>query len=127
GTNMIFGDDGYIDYVVNDADPIDIDVASSTNPADGGNDVIVIGTGSVLVVGGAGSDTILGGDASNVILGDNGRVTSAVADTPRYGTLPITLGLVETTDPGIGGDDTIVTGSLYDVILGGPGADRITT
>ena len=34
-------------------------------------------------------------------------------------------GTLQTTDPGIGGADTILTGSGEDVVLGGPAGDRI--
>ena len=36
-----------------------------------------------------------------------GAIYAASADTNRFGDLPITIGLVQTTAPGIGGNDTI--------------------
>src|SRR5207247_414671 len=101
---------GFIDWVVNDADPRDIDVAASTTPADGAGDLITIGSGNALVVGGQGADTIVGGTGFNVIIGDSGQITSAVSDANRFGGLPLTLGRVETTAPTVGGDDHISTG-----------------
>ena len=37
-----------------------------------------------------------------LILGDSGAIFAAAHDTNPFGTLPITLGMVETTAPGIG-------------------------
>src|SRR5207253_10342194 len=73
-----------------------------------------------------GADRIVGGTATNIILGDSGQITAAPQSSPRFGGLPITLGRVETTADGIGGNDTIVAGSGPEVIFGGTGADRIT-
>ncbi|MDX6411745.1 MAG: hypothetical protein QOE91_1261, partial [Gaiellaceae bacterium] len=126
GTNIVFGDDGQIDWML-DGNPKDIDRVVSTNSTDGGNDLITVGSGSILVVGGYGNDTITGGTDSNLIIGDNGAVEAALADTPRFGALPITIGVVKTTDPTDGGNDVITTGSVSDIILGGPGNDTITT
>ena len=126
GTNIVLADDGEIDWAL-DGNPADIDRILSTNSTDGGNDTINVGSGSVIAIGGYGSDTITGGTDSNVIIGDNGEIDAAAADSPRFGSLPITLGVVKTTYPGDGSDDTITTGSVSDVVLGGPGADTITT
>ena len=59
------------------------------------------------MIGGAGSDTITGGSGTNIILGDSGAIFAASQDTNPFGDLPITLGMVETTAPGIGGNDVI--------------------
>ena len=138
-TNFVFGDDGYITWVGSElnpeslswaganADPTNIDLVASTDYADGGNDQITIGAGRAIVVGGQGSDTITGGSGTNVILGDSGRIFAAGEDTNRFGTLPITLGMVETSAPGIGGADTIQVGTGSAIVMGGTGADSITT
>ena len=101
-TNFVFGDDGYITWVGTElnpenltwaganSDPTNIDLVASTDPTDGGNDTITIGSGRAIVVGGQGDDTITGGSGTNVILGDNGRIFAAGEDTNRFGTLPIT-------------------------------------
>src|SRR5207249_3445934 len=125
GTNLVVADDGYIDWVANDHDPSDIDLAASTDFLDGGNDVISTGTGDNLVIGGFGADRITGATSNNVIVGDNGQITSAVSNANRYGGLPLTLGRVETTADGIGGADLISTGDGNTVVLGGTGADTI--
>jgi Ca2+-binding RTX toxin-like protein len=67
----------------------------------------------------------LAGGGRNLVLGDHGRVTAANSNGSRFEAQPITLGLVETIEPTIGGNDTITTGIGADVILGGLGADVI--
>jgi hypothetical protein len=64
-------------------------------------------------------DTVVAGDGSNLIFGDNARITTAITDAPLFGNLPITLGLVTTYEPGIGGSDDITTGLGEDIIFGG--------
>src|SRR5204863_95270 len=141
GTNLVFGDAGYIDWAPDGG----IHLAVSTSWTIGGDDTIVLGNGSNLVVGGAGSDNISGGTGFNVIagddgiaavtgctetagvVGDTGSAEAAPAHSRRFRDLPITIGVVKTTDPTDGGNDTITTGSVSDIILGGPGDDTITT
>ena len=91
----------------------------STDTSDGGNDLITFGAGKAIVVGGQGNDTITGGNGTNIILGDAGAIFAASADTNRFGDLPITVGLVETTSPGIafGGDDTITVGTGSAIVI----------
>ena len=98
-------------------------------PSDGGDDMISVGAGQAIVVGGAGNDTITGGSGTNIILGDNGRIYAAQQQSiaTQFGTLPITLGMVETTDPTVGGNDTINTGSGNSIVMGGTGDDTIST
>ena len=140
-TNFVFGDDGYITWAAAevglnpgnvtwpgmDSDPSDIDLVASTDTWDGGNDTITIGSGQAIVVGGAGNDTITGGSGTNVILGDSGAVYAAAADTNRFGTLPMTIGMVTTMDPLNGGDDVISTLDGNAIVMGGVGNDTITT
>src|SRR5581483_10774834 len=125
GTNLVLGDGGAIDWAA-DGDPTDIDVATSTSPAIGGADEIALGNGYNLVVGGADGDAIAGGDGFAVVLGDAGEIVSAGENTAPFGGLPITLGHIATTDPGVGGDDTIATGDGSTIVLAGTGADHVT-
>lgn len=62
----------------------------------------------------------------NIVLGDNGRIVAATEDAPRFGTQAITLGRIETTAPEVGGDDVILAGIGYDIVLGGLAATRST-
>src|SRR5438132_12139 len=124
---MVFGDDGFVDWTIADGNPADIDLAASTTPTDGGNDVITAGSGSNLIVGGQGADTITAGAGFNVIAGDSAQLTAAVSDAARFGSLGLSLGRFETTADGVGGTDTIVAGDGSNIVLGGTGADQITT
>src|SRR5206468_7479434 len=110
-----------------DADSSDIDLVASTSPADGGDDVVTVGSGQAIVIGGQGSDRITGGTGTNLIFGDSGTVFAASSNSDRFGSLPFTLGLAETTAPGIGGNDTITIGTGTAAVFGGTGADTIST
>jgi Ca2+-binding RTX toxin-like protein len=133
-----------------DADASDIDRVSSIDPDDGGNDLITTGAGDDLVIGGedgelvvdveiagvvtvartvvadtTNGDTLVAGDGFNIVLGDNGLILAAGQDAPRFGSIGLTLGLVTTLAPSIGGNDVITTGIGRDVILGGTLNDTI--
>src|SRR5262249_10791013 len=105
----------------------DIDLVASIDYAIGGNDTITIGSGRSIVVGGIGNDTITGGSGTSVILGDSGAIYAASDNVHPFGSLPITLRLVTTDTPTLGGDDTISTTDGSAVVLGGSGKDTITT
>jgi Ca2+-binding RTX toxin-like protein len=75
---------------------------------------------------GTNGDRIVAGSGRNLVFGDNGRTTAAPAAAPRFGSVALTLGRVETVAPGIGGADTISTGTGDDIVLGGTGGDTIT-
>ena len=140
-TNFVFGDDGYITWVgaeLNTASltldgGADSDPATSTSsPRPSGRRrrrQITIGSGSAIVVGGQGADTITGGSGTNIILGDSGQSIAAARapTTDRFGTLPITVGLVQTTAPAIGGVDHITTGTGGSIVFGGTAGDVIKT
>ncbi len=85
----------------------------------GGADSIYGNNGSDIVLGGAADDTIEGGAGSDVILGDNG-----VVRFDRDGD-PATLDTARSTDPTIGGSDTIFGGEDFDIIFGGTAGDEI--
>ncbi len=123
--DIVLGDHGFVDWVLRDGDPTDLDRIWSTQPDLGGNDTITTGAGDDVVVGGAGDDTVRAGEGNNVVLGDSGRITAADADTLRWFRLPMTLGRVETTDPTLGGRDDITTGAGFDIVLGGAAGDTV--
>lgn len=134
GANIVFGDHGRIDYVRAerlvtqgaDTNPADIDLIESLATADGGADRIETGLGTDIILGGTDADTILGSHGRNLIFGDNGRITAATSDANRFESQPITLGLVETIDPSIGGIDLVVTGLGDDIVLAGAAGDSVT-
>ncbi|MHC4993243.1 MAG: hypothetical protein ACYTGC_19925, partial [Planctomycetota bacterium] len=82
--DVIFGDNGFIDYVVNDGDRTDIDVIESLVPHEGESDEITDDSADDIIVGGAAGDTIRAGDGDNIVIGDSGRITSADEDAPDW-------------------------------------------
>ncbi|MFV2066030.1 MAG: hypothetical protein ACC645_03555 [Pirellulales bacterium] len=94
--------------------------AMTVDPALGGADLIDGGPGSDLIFGGRAGDVIDGGtDASrDIVVGDHGI---AQFDSAQR------LIELRTTNPTIGGDDTIRTGNGRDLVLGGFGNDFIDT
>ncbi|MES1247691.1 MAG: hypothetical protein ABUS54_08465, partial [Actinomycetota bacterium] len=118
GNNAIFGDDGEADLTAGTGTVFH---AQTTNPGDGATDYIsTVGQAADVIFGGVGGDFITAGSGNNdVVFGDDG-----VADLD-----PITgvLAHGETTNPGDGGNDTILTtGTGIDVVFGGTGSDLIT-
>ena len=127
-TNIVVGDNGQIDDVrvqrgatVNvqgaDADPADIDLIESISTEVGGAANSNLGGGEKtrsqparrLTFCGCFKDMIVAGAGSNLIIGDSGRITAANAIAPRFASVPMTVGLIETTDFGDGGSDEITT------------------
>ena len=80
------------------------------------DDTIAGNAGDDVILGGPGADAIDAGTGNDIALGDNGRVVFDPA-------LPV---LVETQQPGSGGDDAIAGGLGDDVLFGGAGSDTIT-
>ena len=126
GSNIVFGDDGRLDWSSANGEPIVLDAVSSSE-ADGAADTITMGSGPNIVIGGAGGDVISGGTNTNIVLGDSGAIYGVAGNPSPFGSLPITVGMVETTAPGIGGDDQITVGSGSAIVMGGTGADTIKT
>ena len=58
-------------------------------------------------------------DGENIVFGDSGEIFAAGTDAPQFGSQPITLGLLTTTAPQLGGNDLITTGQDDDIVLGG--------
>jgi Ca2+-binding RTX toxin-like protein len=69
-----------------------------------------------VVIGGFGADAITLTNGDDVVIGDDGQVND------NYGG---GLSEIQTTDPTVGGNDTITTGGGDDYLLGGAGADII--
>ena len=124
-TDLVFGDHGFVDYVLLDGDPTDLDRIWSTDPALGGDDDISTGSGDDVVFGGSGSDVVLGGAGQNLVLGDNGQFTAVPAEVKRWGNLPMASGNLVTTDPTVGGDDVVITLGGIDIVIGGAADDNV--
>ncbi|HEY4723026.1 MAG TPA: hypothetical protein VII92_14330, partial [Anaerolineae bacterium] len=131
GSNIVFGDHGFIDYVTEDTDASDIDRIWSTDTAIGGDDTITTGVDNDIVIGGPFADMITAGDGANLILGDNGYIYSPEAYNDSddllasYNDFNMTLGYIKTVDAAIGGIDRITTGVGRDIILAGALGDQV--
>jgi Ca2+-binding RTX toxin-like protein len=90
---------------------------TDTVAATGGNDLITLGDGDMVLLGGVGADSITAGDGDHVVIGDNGLAIFSATGLPVE---------VSTTDPALGGDDTIALGSGRDIVLAGVGADLVS-
>ena len=126
GGNIVFGDDGQVAFMSADGDASDIDLIDSLSTTSGGGiDTITTLGGSDIVIGGRFGDLINAGDGANLVIGDSGRITAAVANTPQWAGLAMTLGLIETTAFDDGGADIITTGTGNDIVLGGDEGDTL--
>ena len=106
-----------------------ISTISTTDPAVGGDDDIVVGDGSDIVLGGVGSDAIdadrLTGQSvgvetgDDIVIGDNGFAEFFTNDDNQ------TVRQISTTDAEHGDRDLINTSNGSDIVLGGSGGDLI--
>ena len=125
GNDIVIGDNGVVEYEATGTEIVEI---RTVLPSLGGADTIRTFGSADFVIGGAAGDTIDAGDGNNIVIGDNGHLLRAA---PTSGTLswfgqPMTVGLVEDTDFGIGGNDTITAGSGSNIVIGGFGADTLS-
>ena len=70
-------------------------------------------------------DVIRAGAGYNIVFGDSGEISAAAANAPQFGTQPITLGLLTTIAPHLGGNDNSTTGVGKDILRGGDLKDMI--
>ncbi len=149
GSDTIIGDAGRI-TLFNAV----VTLIRTIEPSVGGDDVLQGDDLSDIVLGGAGNDTLYGESpqpqlaliggrgGDDTLLGDNGRLDYVLgADsiearpdvalhlggttTVALDADPATLDRITTTDPTLGGDDTIFGSAGNDVIFGGTGRDRL--
>lgn len=114
GEDILLGDNGVLEYAL-DNNPATLDLIATIDPAFGGNDVIQGNDDRDIALGGAQNDTINGNGGDDILLGDNGRITYSNGK----------IRLIETTDPTIGGQDSIFGDEGNDIILGGAEADYL--
>jgi Ca2+-binding RTX toxin-like protein len=95
--------------------------AGTISAAIGGNDTIISGNGNDVLIGGAGSDSVQGAGGRDFIIGDNGYARFRPGSNHNLVVL-----FLETTNPGIGSNDSLFGGSAEDVIFGGNGNDFIS-
>ncbi|UCE72957.1 MAG: DUF4347 domain-containing protein [Methanomassiliicoccales archaeon] len=114
GEDVILGDNGRLDFVV-DSDANTLDLIETTNATIGGIDTIEGNEDDDVILGGPYGDFIWGHEGDDLILGDSGRITQPGEIVER----------IETTNPTIGGSDTIYGNEGADYILGGAVGDDI--
>jgi Ca2+-binding RTX toxin-like protein len=109
GDNIALGDSGTITVTyATDA----VQLVSATQTSDG-DDTITATTGRDRVIAGGGADSVSLGDGDNLVIGDSGTLDD------------LTTGMVlVTTDPLVGGNDTVTTGTGRDLVILGAGADE---
>jgi len=121
GNDVILGDSG---YVHRDAANV-VTQVNTIDPAVGGNDTITGGAGTDVIMGGAGDDLITAPLGGKIILGDNGVADLAGGDRNVYSTDP-SIGGVDTITGGADGvGNIIIGGAMGDFISGGSGDDVI--
>ncbi|BAU91131.1 GLUG domain-containing protein [Methylorubrum populi] len=113
GDAIVLGDAGLVRLV--NGSPVR---AESTDVNVSGDDSVTLGTGNGVVLGGSGADRLTLGAGRSVVLGDNGSVDLDAQARPVE---------IASTAPEVGGRDVIVVGDGGSVVLGGFGADSITT
>ena len=87
------------------------------DPAYGGDDIVSTGSGNDWVILGEGNDQSLSDAGLNIVIGDAGRIEAEGATGIAK--------QVDTTQPDIGGNDSITGGSGRDVQFGGAGKDTL--
>jgi Ca2+-binding RTX toxin-like protein len=117
GTDIVLGDNGVVTYTPGTTLLLQ---ATSTDAANGtgGNDTINVGQGDNLVLAGVGGDTVTTGDGVDLVMGDNGQF--------NWDSAGLLTGFAS-SDPTLGGDDQISVGNGDNIVVGGFGADTITT
>jgi Ca2+-binding RTX toxin-like protein len=113
GRNTVLGDDGHATFYANG----DLEFIESINLGNGGNDTISLQNGVNAVIGGAGADQITAGDGTNIVLGDEGQAAIFADGTVR---------LIESTNLGVGGVDTIELQDGTNTVIAGAGSDNLT-
>jgi Ca2+-binding RTX toxin-like protein len=120
-TDTILGDNGTVTYA-GATGSLKLSQIVSTVTSRGGNDVITTGAGTKYIIGGYGKDTITAGIGNHVIIGDAGQI-----DFDTDGSVKIVATTDTEANPGYGDTDTIATGNGNTIVMGGMGADTITT
>ena len=121
GNDYIFADSGS-DFATGDSGHVIFNPAGlisfieTISPALGDNDLIYLGAGNNVSFGGFGSDEIISLGGDDLIFGDNGNAAFSETGILIY---------LTTSQPNIGGNDTIDAGNGTNIILGGFGADLI--
>jgi Ca2+-binding RTX toxin-like protein len=115
GNDRILGDAGLVEVNAAAAGTI-----TASQIGDDGDDTIDSGLGDDAVIGGLGDDSIATGEGADWVIGDHGQITlgSGLTGTPE---------VLVTQNQGVGGSDTVDSGTGDDIVLAGAGADSVTT
>jgi hypothetical protein len=115
GDDVIAGDQGVLTFA---SGVRSLFTSSIETSAYGGDDIVKTGAGNDWVILGDGSDQSLSDSGLNIVIGDAGRIQA-------YGMTGVAI-QIDTTQPTIGGSDTIIGGSDRDVQFGGADKDFLT-
>ncbi|MCT7991818.1 proprotein convertase P-domain-containing protein [Laspinema olomoucense] len=119
GQDILFGDGGRV--LLRDRQVTSI---KTTDPEYGGDDAIAGNNGDDIALGGAGNDHILGGHGTHItttasdadiLIGESGEI--------QYRDRQITR--IFSTDPTLGGNDTIAGNESDDMMIGGAASDEL--
>ncbi|HEX6131660.1 MAG TPA: calcium-binding protein, partial [Actinomycetota bacterium] len=126
GADIVLGDHGFLDTVVLDGDPSDVDLVSTDAPTAGGDDTIDGGSENDFLFGGTGSDRILAGSGNDQVFGDHGELRGDVlaAFIGQAGS-PFAFTSIDTQNADQGAGDVLSGEAGRDVVLGGQGGDAI--
>ncbi|MCG8449553.1 MAG: hypothetical protein MI725_08240, partial [Pirellulales bacterium] len=127
GDDVILGDHARVLFLQVDNDPSTIDVVVSTDPGEGGSDVLSGGDNNDLIFGGTAADTLHGGNHHDILLGDHGRWDRSEVAEQRFRSIftSATNGGGNDTIHGDGGDDFILGQQGNDTLFGDAGEDDI--
>ena len=136
-SNVIFGDNGHLQYVAGTSDVTTLHLVETIVPERGDIDHITSGAGDDIIVGGLAGDVIEAGDGANVVFGDHGRITgieghganrsisgATASDDFQVPTFALVEGFVPSAGE-FGGVDTIHSGVGADIVFGGAAGDTI--
>ncbi|MBB3329602.1 Ca2+-binding RTX toxin-like protein [Halomonas campaniensis] len=153
GDDILLGDNGELDFVSGDSVNGEVEIlggvltrleSTDDHEDEGGQDLILGGTGDDIVLGGVEGDLLFGEAGDDLLLGDQGRLVwgytgnedagdAAIASIEAYleglhanpfaATGFLTLDLITTTNPTLGGRDLIDGGEGDDVMFGGTDSD----
>ncbi|MEO1639795.1 MAG: hypothetical protein AAFU41_11175 [Pseudomonadota bacterium] len=128
GADIILGDNGRLTQITPDgSSTAHVMSLETTANAVGGIDTVTTGVGGDLILLGEGADILTDTGGNNIVLGDNGRIIG-LDEVPMDGQgRPIVLDSIVTVDAAIGAGDILATGLDSDIVLGGAGADQITS
>ncbi|MCU0548576.1 MAG: DUF4347 domain-containing protein [Leptolyngbya sp. Prado105] len=122
GDDVLIGDHAEVTLTNNQIEQVE-----SIDPGIGGDDSVSGGDGIDLILGGFGQDILYGNAGNDRMLGDNGLFDFAYAGDTAVGadTNLSTLDVIKTTDPTLGGNDSIFGGAGEDQVIGGSGSDFV--